>query len=414
MTLFNLFRLLIVAALLAGAFWLGANSQTSQPALAALDSAPLYWVAPMDPNYRRDKPGKSPMGMDLVPVYAGQSARGGNDSVDVTVSAAVVNNLGVKTTGVEFSPLQQTLNTVGYVRFDEDLLHHIHVRVDGWIETLNVSAEGDPVSKGELLFELYSPTLFNAQKDLLLAMGNGGEQLIRSAKQRLRLMGMQAQQIEQVASSGQAKERIGVFAEHNGIVNALNVRHGMYIEPANEIMAVASVQRLWVIAEVFERQATWLQQGQNVSIAVDSYPGEQWQGVVDYIYPVLNSDARTLQIRVQVKNDDGRLKPNMFANLSIDTRNDTSVLHIPRSALIADGHSQRVVKSMGAGKFRSVVVVVGQHAGDRVEIIKGVTAQDSVVIAAQFLIDSESNVAAEFDRIDDGISTSKESGDSHD
>lgn len=371
--------------------------RTDTAALVSSNDAekPLYWVAPMDPGFRRDKPGKSPMGMALVPVYRQPELPG-----VVEVSPAVVNSLGVATAVAKLTPLDGAIAAVGFVQLDEDQLHHVHIRVDGWIESLNVSAVGDPVEKGQVLFELYSPTLFNAQKDLVSAMRAGERSLVESARQRLRLLGLQPDQIKAVEKSRQAKERIAVFSKHKGFVSALNVRHGMYVEPSIEIMAIGAMDSVWVIAEVFERQAAWLKQDQLVGMEVDSYPGETWQAKVDYIYPVLNPKSRTVQVRIKVANQDLRLKPNMFANLVIHAQSSVELINIPAAALIRGGRGDRVVVALGEGRFRSVNVRAGKEAGGRVAILEGLAAGDRVVTSAQFLIDSESNLDAASQRLD--------------
>ena len=179
-----IYTLLVIAiGFSAGMFF---KSSTDNAAIVD-EKKPLYWVAPMDPQYRRDGPGKSPMGMDLIPVYSESESNASDDTV--MISPAMENNLGVKVVAVEKSVLANEITTVGYVRFDEDQLHHIHVRVEGWIEKLNVSTSGEKVTAGQLLFELYSPTLFNAQKDLVSVLGSGDKKLIESARQRLRLQG---------------------------------------------------------------------------------------------------------------------------------------------------------------------------------------------------------------------------------
>lgn len=392
--------LLVTLAFLAGGISSWKFIPVNEPRLEAdAAPAPLYWVAPMDPAYRRDQPGKSPMGMDLVPVFA---EAGEPEQGVVQISSAVENNLGVKIAGAVTSTLRTDINTVGYVQFDEDRLHHVHLRVDGWIESLNVSAVGDQVAAGEALFELYSPTLFNAQKDMVSALKSGERELISAARQRLRLLGMTADQIKRVVTSRSAEERIAFHAQHGGIVSDLNVRHGMFVDPSIEIMAIGAIDTVWVIAEVFERQLPWLASGQAVTMSVDSFPGQQWLARVDYIYPVLNAASRTVQVRIRIDNSDRRLKPNMFASLLIHAENTQPVLNIPRSALILGGRGPRVVKALGEGKFRSVAVRVGREAGDQVEILEGLSSGDQVVVSAQFLIDSESSIAAESMRMEPG------------
>jgi Cu(I)/Ag(I) efflux system membrane fusion protein len=226
----------------------------------------------------------------------------------------------------------------------------------------------------------------------------GGAKLVASAKQRLRLLGLSSAQIQAVVDRGKANERMGFYALSDGVVSALNVRHGMYVEPATEVMAIGSLETVWVIAEVFERQAAWLAEQQTVQMTVDSYPGEQWQATVDYIYPVLNAQSRTVQVRVKIDNADHRLRPNMFVNLVIYTQQNQLVLHIPSHAIIRGGHQQRVVKVLGDGHYRSVPVRTGREANNRVEILSGLSEGDRVVTSSQFLIDSESNIAAEMER----------------
>jgi membrane fusion protein, copper/silver efflux system len=375
---------------------------TEQPT-AASEPEPLYWVAPMDPNYRRDGPGKSPMGMDLVPVFA-ETAKSAATH-EVKISAAVENNLGVKTAAVERSPLEANIDTVGYVQFDEDKLHHVHLRVAGWIESLEVSAVGERVDAGQKLFELYSPALFNAQKDLVTALRRGEPELLAAARQKLRLLGLSPDQIKELEGSREASERIAFYARHSGIVSSLNVRHGMYIEPASEIMAIGSIDTVWVIAEVFERQLPWLAKGQAVEMTVDGYPGQRWQASVDYIYPILNPQSRTVQVRIRIDNSDQRLRPNMFASLLIHARDSAPALNIPRSAVILGGRGARIVKSLGEGRFESVAVDPGREAGDKIEIRSGLEEGDIVVVSAQFLIDSESNLDAESQRLQAGASS---------
>lgn len=398
--------LAVLLAFVAGAvtYWKlspGLDKSLASASDSAAKPKPIYWVAPMDANFRRDAPGKSPMGMDLVPVYA-QNAGEESDNT-IIISASVENNLGVRTAPVERSTMQMNIDTVGYVQFDEDRLHHVHLRVEGWIERLNVSAVGEQVEQGQVLFELYSPALFNAQKDLVSALRRGEPELLAAARQKLRLLGLTPSQVTGLEDSGKASERIAFYAEHTGIVSNLNVRHGMFIEPASEIMAIGSIDTVWVIAEVFERQLPWLATGQKVEMSVDAYPGQLWLARVDYIYPILNPQSRTVQVRIRIDNQDQRLRPNMFASLLIRAEDSAAVINIPRTALILGGRGQRVVKALGQGRFKSVAVTMGREAGDRVEIISGLSVGEEVVVSAQFLIDSESNIDAESVRLSTAV-----------
>ncbi len=362
------------------------------------ESKPLYWVAPMDPNYRRDKPGKSPMGMDLVPVYE-EDKQGGDEGV-VKISPVVVNNLGVRVAAVEAGPLAIPIQTVGYVTFDEERLVHIHGRVDGWIEQLNVNSEGDPVRRGETLYELYSPTLVNAQEEYLAALRSGSAELKKASRLRLQSLGLREDQVTALETRGRAEQRINVTADLDGVVSQLNVRQGMYVKPATEVMSIGSLESVWVIAEVFERQASWVHPGQKVEMTVSAMPGKVWEGRVDYLYPVLDSQTRTLRVRVRFPNADEVLKPNMFANITVYAEVSDQTLSIPTAALIRGERYDRVVVRLGEGTFKSVIVSAGHEGGGRVQILDGISASDEVVTSAQFLIDSESNIDAELARIE--------------
>lgn len=356
---------------------------------------PLYWVAPMDPGYRRDKPGKSPMGMDLIPVYETEGA----DKGMVMISPSVENNLGVRSAAVELAPLAQQIKTVGFVDFDEDRIHHIHSRVEGWIGALAVTSTGDPVEAGQLLFELYSPELVNAQEELLAAQRSGNKPLKNAAREKLLAFGVSAQQIQALARREVALQYLPFHADRSGYVSELNARHGMFVSPQKKVLSIGTLNAVWVIAEVFERQVGEIKPGQRVAMTTQSYPERSWEGSVDYIYPVLDKQSRSVRVRIQIPNPDEVLKPNMFVSLLIFAADGAEALTIPREALIRTAAMTRVVKALGEGRFKSVPVRAGRESAGRVEILTGLVAGDVVVTSAQFLIDSESNVDADLARI---------------
>lgn len=367
------------------------------------EKKPLYWVAPMDKNYRRDQPGLSPMGMDLVPVYAEEDA---GDEGAVRISATVENNLGVKTASVSKGRLFQPIQTVGTVQFDESNLHHIHSRVEGWIDVLNISAVGDRVKKGQTLFELYSPELVNAQEEYLAALRSGNKNLMSASKARLMSLGVEETQIELLQQKRKVDQRIKVIAAVDGVVTKMMVRQGMFIKPMTEILSMGSLDKVWVIGEVFERQSYLVKQGQSVEVQFNAFPDRVWEGKVDYLYPELDATTRTLQLRISIDNPNKELKPNMFANLSIKSYSQAETLNVPVQALIKTRRYQRVVKSLGDGQFKSVIVKSGLRGIDEptgmqmVQILDGLSENDKVVTSAQFLIDSESNIDAELARME--------------
>ena len=358
----------------------------------------LYWVAPMDPNYRRDEPGKSPMGMDLVPVYA--------DEVDnqpgvVKIDPTVVNNLGVRTVTAERSDLARRIETVGYVTYDEDTVQHVHTRVDGWIEKLVTKASGDPVEQGQLLFELYSPTLVNAQEEFLTATRSGNQTLLKASRDRLDALGVSRSEIARLERERTVNQRVRVYAESDGVIANLGVREGIYITPATEVMAIAELDRVWVIAEVFESQSSWVKPGQPASVELDYLPGTVLEGAVDYVYPELDPKTRTLKVRLRFDNAGELLRPNMFASVQIEAEGFGRVVHVPREAVIRGGSMDRVVVALGDGRFKAQPVRLGIESGDRIAIRSGLRAGETIVVSGQFLIDSESNIESALARMND-------------
>lgn len=362
----------------------------------------LYYKALMDPDFRSDKPGKSPMGMDLVPVYADEVD--GDDSSVVKISPTVVNNLGVRSAAVESSVLSRRIETVGYVGYDEDTVQHVHTRVDGWIEALSIKSTGDPVKRGQVLFELYSPTLVNAQEEYLAALRSSNAALHQASRERLAALGVTAGEIERLSKERTIKQRIPIYAHSDGVVAHLGVREGIYVTPSTEVLSIANLDEVWVMAEVFERQSAWVQRGQRAEVELDYQPGQRWQGTVDYVYPELDQKTRSLRVRVRLDNEAEALRPNMFARVTIFGTETAAVLHIPKQALIPGGAMDRVVVQLEDGKFSARAVEVGIESGDRIEILSGLGADDQVVTSGQFLIDSESNIDTALMRLHEGHS----------
>lgn len=354
----------------------------------------LYWVAPMDANYRRDEPGKSPMGMDLVPVYDESGS-----ASEVIISPAVINNMGVRTAKVERNNLWRRIETVASVDFDGSSVSHIHLRTDGWIENLNVRSEGERVKKGDRLFDVYSPTLVNAMEEFVQVSKSKNSRLLKASRDRLKSLGISNKQIANLEKSRNVPQKVAIYAQQDGVVATLNAREGMYVKPVNEVMKLADLSRVWILAEVFESQADWVELGQSADVSLSYMPGKVWQGKVEYIYPSLDPKTRTLKVRLQFDNPEEELKPNMYAHVSIYGGAKKDVLIIPREALIRTGESQRVITALGEGRFAPKNVTAGIESGDWVEIIDGLTEGEKVVVSGQFLIDSEASLKASFMRM---------------
>jgi len=384
----------------AATYWLAPDTSKDSVAEAtsSVSKEPSHWVAPMDPNFKSDKPGKSPMGMDLVPVYA-ESGSGKDAPGTVRISPSVVNNLGVRTGPVTQGRLPNNITTVGYVQYNEDDMAHVHPRVEGWIEKLYVKAEGEAVEKGKPLYTLYSPTLVNAQDELVLALNRGNERLINAAKERLAALNVPESVIRQLTKTRETRRTLTVYAPTSGVIDNLNVREGMFIKPGDRVLSIAALDEVWVIGEVFERQLATVASKSRVVMTLDYLPGRQWTGEVDYVYPEVNSKTRTARVRMRFDNADGTLLPGMFVALNIQGARADRQLLVPRESVIRTGQSDRLVLALDGGAFKSVNVDVGRMGDQYAEILGGVVSGDTVVTSAQFLIDSESSKTSDFQRM---------------
>lgn len=356
----------------------------------------LYYRHPHNPTITSDKPMKDEMGMDYIPVYDD----GGGSAVKI--SPVVEHNMNVRTARATRDTLWRKINTVGYVDFDEDRIAHIHLRTEGWIEKLMVKSEGERVGKGDLLFELYSPDLVNAQEELIQALNTGNRQLIRASRERLQALGISDDQIERLQKTRRVQQYVKIYAPQDGIVAQLNVRQGMFVTPKMEVMSLADLSSVWLLAEVFERQANWVEEGQPAEVTLSYLPGKVWEGEVEFIYPSLNPRTRTLKARLRFDNPEEQLKPNMFADVAIYAGPRRDVIVIPREALIRTGEEQRVIVAIGEGRFAPREVVAGIESGDWVEIQSGLKPGERVVTSGQFLIDSEASLKASLQRMQSG------------
>lgn len=381
---------LLLTGLIAGAgLMIALNTGAEQPG-AADGPRVLYWVAPMDPNFRSDSPGKSPMGMDLVPVYESDDAN--VDSEAIRISPAVENNIGVRTDSAVRRAFHHTLTTVGFVRPVDDLTTLVDVRAEGWIESLPVAAVGDRVSQGQPLFDLYSPTIATAQAEFLQATQIGRAPLTQAARSRLVSLGMDAEQIAQLARHGAASHAVTIRAPRAGTVIAISIRDGAFVRPGGQLMTISDLGTVWVMADVFEDDAQRVRAGDRVRLETRSLPGREWAGEVEYVYPTVNPRSRSVPVRIRLDNTDGALRPDMYLNVTIETEPRADVLQIPLEAVIRTGHSERVILAEGNGRYQPAAISTGAESDGMVEVLSGLVAGERVVVSSQFLLDSEANI----------------------
>lgn len=357
----------------------------------------LYWYDPMQPAQHFDQPGKSPfMDMMLVPKYADET-----DATDVRLSAHTVRNLGVRLGKAEMTPVGGTLAAVGRVEADERRIYAVQTRAAGYVERLHVRALGDRVHAGQRIAAVYAPEFVAAQSELLalrkLKDVAGLDALIGGARERLRLLGMAEAEIEAVEAAGSASRTVGVYAPAGGIVQTLGVREGAQVAPGQTWMQIADLAEVWLIAEVPERDIGRLAAGRSATARFEAYPGMDFAGRVDYLYPDLDTQTRTGRVRIALANPRGRLQPGMYAQVNIDGgRRDA--LTVPSEAVIATGTRQTVILSRGGG-FVPAAVETGMEEDGRTEILAGIGAGDDVVLSGQFLIDSEASLSGVLARL---------------
>lgn len=372
------------------------------PTAATGERKVKYWQAPMDPTYIRNEPGKSPMGMDLVPVYEEAQSSGG-----IQIDPVTAQNMGVRTEPVIRRSLSRTIRTVGLITYDEPRQYSVNSKIDGWIERLFVNQEGQQVKKGQPLMELYSPELVAAQQEYLLALqsskklaqssfpeiAESAKRLLEASRTRLKYWDISAKQIAALENTGQAHKTLTLYSPQSGVVTMKKVIQGMRVMAGEELLQVSDLSRVWVNADIYEYELPWVKVGQTARVELPFGTGKVLEGKITYIYPYLQNETRTVKARIELPNPGMELKPDMYANVQIATTAVEDVLAIPVNAVLNSGKGQTVFVALGEGKFepRTINTGVSDESG-LVEITSGLNEGDVVVVSAQFMFDSESKL----------------------
>ena len=355
----------------------------------------LYYRNPMGLPDTSPVPKKDSMGMDYIPVYEGEAERG-----VVTVAPGRLQLLAVRTEPVEKrAALARTVRATGTLAFDERRLAVVTTKVEGWIEQLDVAATGEAVKKGQVLAWLYAPVWVSAEEEYLLAAhmpaSHGGGSLGAAALERLRALDVPADEITRLRRTGQATRRIAIHAPADGVVTEKPVVAGMRISPGEPLYKLADLSSIWLIAEVQENDLGAIRPGQKARVSMVAFPGRNFEGTVDFIYPTLAAETRTAKVRILMPNPDLALRAAMYASVEIATPvGSRPMLTVPDSAVIDSGARQVVLVEKGEGRFAPRVVKVGAHGGGFAEILDGLAEGERVVVGANFLIDAESNLKA--------------------
>ncbi len=373
----------------------------------------LFYRNPMDPTITSSVPAKDEMGMDYVPVYAEDAAGAIGSGTSVEIDPMVVQNMNVRTELVTRRDLSRTIRSVGYLEYDQQRMVSVTTKYSGWIEKVYINYVGEPVRRGQPLFEIYSPELVQTQQELVSALrfasrmaGAEGEAsgrataLVDAARARLAYWDISRRQVNRLEKEGTVIRTMIVAAPASGLVmKRMPGLEGMAVKPGMELFHIADLSTLWLSAEVFESQLPWIAPGSTAKVHLNYFPGEDFTGVVKYIEPQVNEKTRTVSLKLEIPNRDGRLRSGMYATAVFTPVQGRNVIAVPALALLRSGERDLVIVQESAGRFAPREVRTGVEGEDYIEIVSGLNAGETVVTSSQFLIDSESNLRAAIQRM---------------
>ena len=361
-----------------------------------------YWAAPMDPTYIRNEPGKSPMGMDLVPVYEEESGEK-EPSSTIRIDPVTRQNMGVRLGRVEKKTLSKTIRTFGTVTYDETGVYSVNTKFSGWIETLYVDFLGERVETGQPLFDIYSPDLLTAQQEYLIAVQQqkalkrgsvrGRDRLLDASRTRLAYWDLTDAQIAQLETAGEIQKTITIFSPASGVVVKKSALKGHYVKAGEHQYEIADLSTVWVDVDIYEYELPWIRRGMPAEMELSYIPGKRYAGEVLFIYPFLDPKTRTARLRLSFSNPDNAFKPGMYADIYLQSTLPEKRLVVPQEAVIDSGLKKRVFVSRGKGKFEPREVTLGVEGNDYTfEVIDGLSEGDEIVLSGQFMFDSESRL----------------------
>ena len=402
----------LVVAAAAGGYWWGVSAGQKTEATPQNEPARkvLYYRNAMGLPDTSPVPKKDQMGMDYIPVYEGGDESNQTDSTtpgQITISVEKVQKLGVKTEQAALRTLDKTVRAAGRVEANERHVYNISPKFEGWIEKLHVNTTGEPVKKGQALFDAYSPDLVSTQREYAIAAEGVAslkdadeatrrnmQQLADSSLLRLKNWDISEQQLQDLSKSETTKRSLTFNSPVNGIVLEKKALQGMRFMPGEMLYQIADLSSVWVVADVFEQDIALVKIGAKASVKINAYPDKQLDAVITYVYPTLNATTRTVSVRLEMANPQGLLKPAMFAQVEMPVTSKGKVLAVPISAVIDSGTRQIVLVQLAQGRFEPREVRLGSRSDNYVEVLSGVAKGEQVVVAANFLIDAESNLKA--------------------
>lgn len=367
----------------------------------------LFYRSPMNPEVTSPVPAKDNMGMEYIPVYAKNDSSSDKEPAGtVKIDPTVVQDIGVRTAIAKRRSLSHDIHAVARVTYDEERLSRLHPKTAGWIDKLFVDKTGEFVKKDTTLLSLYSPQLVSSQQEYLLALKNqknlagspfkdirnGADELVRSSRERLALLDVPEKQIHELEQTRKIRKNLHINSPFDGIVMKIGIREGQYVTSATELYMLADLSRIWVYVNVYENELPWVRLGDTADMTVRALPGKMFTGKVTYIYPYLDSETRTNRIRLEFDNQDLKLKPEMFAKVTLKTSRQVNAIVVPSEAILRTGLSDHVFVVRAPGKFEPRNVILGVSSEGMTQILSGVKAGEEVVTSSEFLIDSESSL----------------------
>ncbi|MBP8214573.1 MAG: efflux RND transporter periplasmic adaptor subunit [Propionivibrio sp.] len=408
--------ILVAAVAAGGGYWIGSRQSetvpSASPVTATNDASTkkerklLYYRNPMGLPDTSPVPKKDPMGMDYIAVYEGEEEDSASPG-QLKFSTEKIQKLGVKTEAAQLRSLDKVVRAAGRIEPDERRIYAISPKFEGYVERLHVNVTGQPVGKGQPLFEVYSPELVSAQREYAIAAQgvealkdagsdaqSGMQQLAEGSLARLKNWDISEAQVKALAKSGETKRTLTFRSPVAGVITEKKALQGMRFMPGEELFQVADLSSVWVIADVFEQDIGAIAAGAVAQVRINAYPDQRFEGKVSYVYPTLNAETRTVSVRIELPNPGQLLKPAMFAQVEIPVSAKGPVVTVPVSAVIDSGTRQIVLVQLGEGRFEPREVKLGSRSDTHAEVIEGIKEGEPVVVAANFLIDAESNLKA--------------------
>jgi membrane fusion protein, copper/silver efflux system len=383
-----------------------------------------YYTCGMHPEIVLEEAGNCPVcHMDLVLRDTSSQSRRDDDSTDdksITIDPTIVQNMGVRVKHVSFKDISHNIRTIGKVEIADDKSYVVNLRFSGWVEQMFANKVGQKIVKGTKLFEIYSPELIAAQEEYLLGVNTYGKdsKITKASAKKLRLWNIPKTHLDKIISENNAQQNVIFTSPFSGYILHKNIKEGSKIKAGTDLYHIGNLDKIWVIADLYEFDAASVEAGQNVTLEFTNLPGEIKKGIISFVYPTLNSKTRTQKIRIELNNSDLMMKPGMFSTVRIEVNKLQEVLAVPTEAIINSGERKIVFLSRGNGKFepREIITGLSDEKKYYTEVISGLVENEIVVVSGQFLMDSESQLQEAVQKLLDAkfrSSANSESTDSH-